>query len=72
MSKSPLYKGALLRRKVDMRSGEAVFKKDETLLAGILNLTPDSFSDGGRYMEEGLLRCVERMIEEGADMIISL
>ncbi len=52
-----------------MRSGEAVLKKNETLLAGILNLTPDSFSDGGRYMEEGLLRCVERMIEEGADMI---
>ena len=52
-----------------MRSGEAAFNTNETLIAGILNLTPDSFSDGGRYMEEGALRCVERMIEEGADMI---
>ncbi|WP_245955041.1 dihydropteroate synthase [Paenibacillus flagellatus] len=37
---------------------------------GILNVTPDSFSDGGRY--DSLDRAVERafaMVEEGADMI---
>lgn len=41
-----------------------------TLVMGILNITPDSFSDGGRYMEKA--RAVERafeMAEEGADII---
>ncbi len=37
---------------------------------GVLNVTPDSFSDGGRY--NGLdtaLRHAERMVAEGADLI---
>ena len=41
-----------------------------THIMGILNVTPDSFSDGGRYFE--LARAVERgvqMAEEGADII---
>ena len=38
-------------------------------LAAILNITPDSFSDGGKYLEEGALRCAERLIEEGADIL---
>ncbi|AYO58873.1 dihydropteroate synthase [Chryseobacterium sp. 6424] len=37
---------------------------------GILNLTPDSFSDGGRFMNvKDALQHAERMIEEGADII---
>jgi len=37
---------------------------------GILNVTPDSFYDGGRYIQEDkALRRVEEMIEEGADLI---
>ncbi len=37
---------------------------------GILNVTPDSFYDGGRYSEENtFLKQVEKMIEEGADFI---
>jgi len=40
------------------------------LLMGILNLTPDSFSDGGRYNspEKALERALQ-MLEEGADII---
>jgi len=40
------------------------------LIMGILNVTPDSFSDGNRYFDTG--RAVERaveMAEEGADII---
>nr|WP_041532756.1 dihydropteroate synthase [Pelobacter propionicus] len=40
------------------------------LIMGILNITPDSFSDGGRYLDPA--RAVERaeqMIAEGADII---
>lgn len=39
-------------------------------IMGILNLTPDSFSDGGKYLLKDLaLQRVEQMIEEGADII---
>lgn len=39
-------------------------------IMGILNITPDSFSDGGRYrsVDEAVLRAIE-MIEEGVDII---
>lgn len=41
-----------------------------TLVMGILNLTPDSFSDGGRYLRpEAALDRALRMQEEGADII---
>lgn len=37
---------------------------------GILNVTPDSFSDGGRWLgEEAALKRAEEMISEGADII---
>ena len=41
-----------------------------TLIMGILNVTPDSFSDGGLFMnsEKAVLRA-EQMIKEGADII---
>ena len=42
----------------------------KVVVMGILNLTPDSFYDGGRYTRETqALRGVEQMIEEGADII---
>ncbi|WP_244121663.1 dihydropteroate synthase [Burkholderia gladioli] len=37
---------------------------------GILNVTPDSFSDGGRYIaRDAALRQAEQMLAEGADLI---
>lgn len=37
---------------------------------GILNITPDSFYDGGNYLEEkNMLKQVESMLDEGADII---
>jgi len=37
---------------------------------GVLNLTPDSFYDGGRYQtEKEILKRVEQMIREGSDII---
>lgn len=39
-------------------------------IMGILNLTPDSFSDGGKFNDEKLaLLQAEKMIKEGADFI---
>lgn len=40
------------------------------LIMGILNITPDSFSDGGRFdRPEAAVRHGRRMIDEGADII---
>ena len=37
---------------------------------GILNLTPDSFSDGGRFNDENsALKQTEKMLTEGAEII---
>ncbi len=37
---------------------------------GILNVTPDSFFDGGKYLRpEAALKRVEEMVQEGADII---
>jgi len=42
----------------------------KTKLVGILNITPDSFSDGGKYNSlNSALFQVERMIKEGAKVI---
>ncbi|MEW5803491.1 MAG: dihydropteroate synthase [bacterium] len=41
-----------------------------TCIMGILNITPDSFSDGGRYfaLDQAIQRA-QRMVEDGADII---
>ncbi|HYM40759.1 MAG TPA: dihydropteroate synthase [Thermoplasmata archaeon] len=50
------------------RTGELVL--DRTRVMGVLNVTPDSFSDGGLYFEpDAAIRRGEAMIEEGADLI---
>ena len=37
---------------------------------GIVNITPDSFSDGGRFADaNAAIRHAERLIDEGADLI---
>ncbi len=41
-----------------------------TYVMGILNVTPDSFSDGGSFIKsDDAFRHVEQMIQEGADII---
>jgi dihydropteroate synthase len=43
---------------------------DKPLIMGILNLTPDSFSDGGKYNTlENAMNHTQKMIAEGADII---
>ena len=44
--------------------------RERLLVMGILNVTPDSFSDGGRFLKpDDALRRAERMIENGADIL---
>lgn len=43
---------------------------DRPLVMGILNVTPDSFSDGGEYLlADGALKRAEQMIADGVDII---
>ncbi len=44
--------------------------RPEPLVMGVLNVTPDSFSDGGRYTDiEAALDRAQQMVEEGAELI---
>lgn len=50
--------------------GDRELDLSRTHVMGILNTTPDSFSDGGQYQQlDAALRHVERMLEEGATLI---
>ena len=51
-------------------SRNRVYSFDRPTVMGILNVTPDSFSDGGRYNQmDNALRHFEQMLAEGADFI---
>ena len=54
-----------------VRAGSQALRLDSRpLIMGILNVTPDSFSDGGSYVTvEQALRHAKQMHEEGADII---
>ena len=44
--------------------------RQETVVMGILNVTPDSFSDGGKYSRiDAALKHAEKMIKDGAKII---
>ena len=52
-------------RRLDLRPGAGPAK-----IMGILNVTPDSFSDGGQFLEkDDALRRAGEMLEAGADVI---
>jgi dihydropteroate synthase len=53
------------------KCGPTTFDCDErTLIMGILNVTPDSFSDGGRFFDpEAAVTQAIAMVEDGADIV---
>jgi dihydropteroate synthase len=53
------------------RVGERVFDCSErTFVMGILNVTPDSFSDGGRFLDRATaVAHATRMVDDGADIL---
>lgn len=54
-----------------MRIGQRDFRtKGHAYVMGILNITPDSFSDGGKYIDlDQALYHVEQMITDGMDIV---
>ena len=52
------------------RTARRTIDLNEPVLMGVLNITPDSFSDGGRFLErDAALRRLEELREQGADII---
>ncbi len=53
-----------------IRIGSRVFAPPGPYLMGVLNVTPDSFSDGGRFLDPGAaVEQALRLAEEGADLL---
>ncbi|KVQ99808.1 dihydropteroate synthase [Burkholderia ubonensis] len=53
-----------------LQCGRFTLTFERPLVMGILNATPDSFSDGGRFLaHDDALRQAERMLAEGADIL---
>ena len=53
-----------------LRCGRFRLDLDRPRVMGIVNLTPDSFSDGGRLVDlDAAMRHAARLIDEGADLI---
>ena len=60
---------ARARESYQFSNAEMDFKK-ETVIMGILNVTPDSFSDGGKYGRiDAALKHAEEMLQDGAKII---
>jgi dihydropteroate synthase len=53
-----------------LRCGRFVLPLDRPLIMGVVNVTPDSFSDGGRFLKpEAAVAQASRLVEDGADII---
>ena len=60
-----------IHRKSPLKAGKYTISLGErTYIMGILNVTPDSFSDGGDFVDiEKAIMHAKQMVEEGADII---
>ena len=53
-----------------IQCGARVLPLDRTLIMGVLNVTPDSFYDGGRFFDhQQAMEHAERLVAEGADIL---
>lgn len=60
----------LLSNITGKRSARGVLKWQRPRIQGIVNVTPDSFSDGGQYgKKDQAVAHAQRLVEEGADII---
>ena len=53
-----------------LRCGGFLLPLDRPLLMGVVNITPDSFSDGGRFLDpKAAIEHGRRLMDEGADIL---
>jgi dihydropteroate synthase len=66
----PVQRPAASVRPSARRDATGAVPVSRTLVMGILNVTPDSFSDGGRYVGlDDALRHARELVEAGADIV---
>ena len=59
-----------LNDRITLRSGHRIMTLEEPVVMGILNISPDSFFDGGKYVTvDSALKRAEQIIEEGGRII---
>jgi dihydropteroate synthase len=55
---------------VKFHGGRFTLPVDRALIMGVVNVTPDSFSDGGRFLDPGAaVAHARRLVAEGADIV---
>jgi dihydropteroate synthase len=55
---------------MEMRAGPFTLSLDRPLVMGVVNVTPDSFSDGGQFRDaRAAIAHATRLVEEGADLL---
>src|SRR5690606_8680923 len=53
-----------------LRFGRYTISSGRALIMGVLNITPDSFSDGGLFLDpENAIARARRLVAEGADIV---
>jgi dihydropteroate synthase len=69
-SADPLIMAPRQRFTVSLPGGASLELGERTLVMGVLNVTPDSFADGGRFVDASRAAdAALEMVEAGADMI---
>ena len=62
--------GKFLKRKSTIQVGDKQIDLSIPVVMGIVNITPDSFYDGGKYEDETeMLKAVEKMVEDGVSIV---
>lgn len=65
-----MCKDTFFRKKTTLCFRQKIFELKSPIVMGILNVTPDSFYDGGKYKtEKDIIEQVEKMLTEGATII---
>src|SRR5438445_7684128 len=70
LNRGPGMASAMGERPMILRARDVEWEFDRTLVMGIVNVTPDSFSDGGEHVtDETAVAHALRLAEEGADIL---
>jgi len=66
----PKYTSIMKLESIKSEPNSSIFSTENSAIMGILNITEDSFYDGGQYLnkEQIIIRC-ENMLDEGASII---
>lgn len=59
-----------MKKIFNLRGGRKLTVGEKTLVMGIVNVTPDSFSDGGKFLSpEDAINYATELVEDGADIL---